>query len=87
VPLLPPILLLRGFLRLPLHITRIVGAAPLKRHDVVDHVAGAGARGLPGGGAWVVVLEAQPGRLAPLDPAVAVGRDADCRAGRVVAGE
>src|SRR5439155_14793644 len=65
----------------------IVGPAALERHDVVNDVAGAGTRGLPGRGAWVVVLEVPLGRLAPLDPAVAVAGDADWGVSRGVAGE
>ena len=65
----------------------IVGPAALERHDVVNDVAGAGTRGLAGRGAWVVVLEVPLGRLAPLDPAVAVAGDADCRTTRRVASE
>lgn len=38
---------LTRFLRLPLHIARIIRAAALERYYVIDHVAGTGADGLP----------------------------------------
>src|SRR5438874_12415682 len=52
--LLPPILRLRRLLRLPLHIARSVCPTPLERHNVVDHVAGTGDRGLHRRGAEMV---------------------------------
>src|SRR6266699_3139698 len=66
--LLPSVLLLRVSGGLPLHVSRRVSPAALERHDVVNDVAGAGTRGLPRRGAWMVVLEVSLGRLAPLDP-------------------
>src|SRR5438034_10153003 len=84
---IPAILRLRGLNRLPLHVPRIVGAAALELRDVVDHVAGTRARGLPGRGAWVATLECESGALAPLDVAVAVPSDADCGTSRGVAAE
>src|SRR2546428_8969355 len=40
--LLPPIFRLRGLVRLPLHVARIVSPTTLERHDVVNDVARAG---------------------------------------------
>src|SRR6266403_1363136 len=74
--LLPPILRLGRACRLPLHVARIVSPAALERHDVVDHVARATARGFPRRRTWMVVLEVPLGRLAPLDPTVAIAGDA-----------
>ena len=44
--LFPPIVRLRGVPGLPLHVAGSVIPAALERHDVVDHVAGAGTRTL-----------------------------------------
>jgi len=59
-PLLPLVLGLRGFLRVPLLDGRALRAAALERHDVVDDVAGARAVGLAGRGAGMRLLERLP---------------------------
>jgi hypothetical protein len=53
---------------LPLHVARIVSAAALQRHDVIDDVTRARTR-LPSGG-WTRVLKLKraPRRRTPLDP-------------------
>jgi hypothetical protein len=54
----------------PQVIARRIGAAALRRSYVVDHVPRAGARGRPGRGARMRLLECALGGLAPLDFAV-----------------
>src|SRR6266542_2802354 len=69
--------------RLPLHVARVVGTAVLERLHVVDNVAGARARALPGRWTRVRALEISLRACRPLDVPVAVALGAR-RLGRAV---
>lgn len=70
----PLVLRLRRFDSLPLHVAGRVHAAALQRHDVIDDVPGARARGLAGRGARVRAHERGPLLRIALTRAVAAAR-------------
>ena len=77
---LRPILRVRLFLSLPLHVARIISPTLAQRNKVVDDIA------------WPFVrvagleLESVLRGLAPLDPAMLVAQDARCVAASVLRG-